>query len=215
MNDFSATALGVTQLPDGDLLRIHPGRSDPAFPVGVLGAGTGLGEAVLVPCDGRFHVLATEGGHGDFAPQDAEQTGLFQHLQEQFGHVSWERVLSGPGLVNIFTFLGGEPCDPAELAAMADSGDERARRAVRIFIDVYGSEAGNMALRLLGRGGIYIAGGIAARNPDWFTDGTFTNAYLRKGRFREVVGSIPVYVVMNPEAGLLGALAEARRIAGS
>lgn len=214
INDFHAVALGVPRLSESDLLTIHAGRRDPAAPMAILGAGTGLGEAVLIPCGESFHVLPTEGGHADFAPQDEEQARLFNHLHARFGHVSWERVLSGAGLVNIFTFLGGEEIEPARIAELASEGDPRARHTVELFVDIYGSEAGNMALRLLARNGVYLAGGIAAKNSHWFLDGSFVRAFLRKGRFRPVVDTIPVHLVMNEETALIGALAEARRIAG-
>jgi glucokinase len=212
INDFYAIALGVPLLGDGDLLSVHAGRRNRSGPIGILGAGTGLGEAIVTWTNGVHHVLPTEGGHADFAPQDAEQARLFLHLHERYGHVSWERLLSGMGLVNIFTFLGGDDIDPAEIAECATRGDDRARRAVAIFVDLYGAEAGNLALRVLASGGIYLAGGIAAKNLPWFTDGRFVQAFLRKGRFRELMETIPVDLIVNEEVGLLGAVEQARRL---
>jgi glucokinase len=125
--------------------------------------------------------------------------------------VSWERLVSGTGLVNIFTFLGGDEITPAEVAERADDGDAIAQRAFAIFVDIYGAEAGNMALRALARGGVYLAGGIAAKNIDRFTDGKFVEAFVRKGRFRDLASSIPVDLIVNEEVGLIGAVEGARR----
>lgn len=208
INDFHAVALGVPLLGDRDLVPIHPGQRDRTQPMAILGAGTGLGEAFLV----HSQVVTTEGGHQDFAPQDEEQLRLFLHLHKRYGHVSWERVVSGMGLVNIFTFLGGEETDAGEIAKLAARGDERARRAFEIFVDAYGAEAGNMALRVLARGGVFLAGGIAAKNVRWFTDGRFTEAFLRKGRFRGLMETIPVDLIVNEQVGLLGAAEGARRL---
>lgn len=208
INDFYAVALGVPLLGEDDLLPLQRAPRDPHAPIGILGAGTGLGQAILV----RGEVVPTEGGHQDFAPQDEEQARLFLELHRRYGHVSWERVCSGMGLKNIHTFLGGEALEAAEIAERADAGDPRALHAVGIFIDVYGAEAGNLALRVLARGGVFLAGGIAAKNQSWFTDGRFMEAFLRKGRFRDVVQSMPVDLIVNEEVGLLGAVYRARLI---
>jgi len=208
INDFHAIALGVPLLEGDDLIPLQAGDRERAQPMAILGAGTGLGEALIVGGE----VVTTEGGHGDFAPQDEEQTRLFLHLHSLYGHVSWERVVSGLGLVNIFTFLGGEEIDAAEISALAEQGDERARRAMAIFVDAYGAEAGNMGLRNLARGGVFLAGGIAAKNVPWFTDGKFIEAFRRKGRFRELMETIPVDLIVNEQVGLIGATAGARRL---
>jgi glucokinase len=211
INDFFAIALGVPLLSDRDLQPLHAGTRDRTAPLAILGAGTGLGEAIVTTHDGIHHVISTEGGHADFGPQDEEQARLFVHLHERHGHVSWERLLSGMGLVNILTFVGGEELDPAEIAARADAGEPLAARALAMFVDIYGAEAGNLALRVLARGGVFLAGGIAAKNARWFTDGKFIEAFLRKGRFRGLMESIPVDLIVNEEVGLLGALEQAKR----
>ena len=198
-------------LGEGDLLSLQEGQRDRTAPIGILGTGTGLGQAVLIHHAGEYHVIASEGGHGDFAPQDEEQTRLFLHLHKQYGHVSWERVASGMGLVNIFTFLGGQEIDGAAIAQLADDGDPRAEHTFELFLDICGAEAGNMALRILARGGIYLAGGIAAKNVERFTDGRFIEAFVRKGRFRALAESIPVDLILNEEVGLIGAAEGARR----
>ncbi|MFL6245628.1 MAG: glucokinase [Thermoanaerobaculia bacterium] len=213
INDFYAIGVGVPLLERGDLLSINEGERDQNAPIAILGAGTGLGEALVVNIGGSHHVIPGEGGHADFSPQDEEQTRLFLHLQNRYGHVSSERVISGMGLVNIFTFLGGEEIDPADIAERADDGDPLATRAFAMFVDAYGAEAGDVALRTLARGGVYLAGGIAAKNIRWFTDGAFVEAFTRKGRFDHVVRAIPVDLILNEEVGLIGAVEWARRVA--
>ena len=208
INDFYAVALGVPLLEERDLLSLHAGARDRRAPMAILGAGTGLGEAIVV---NAHDVIPTEGGHADFAPQDEEQARLFLYLRERHGHVSWERVLSGMGIVNIFTFLGGDEITPAEVADLAERGDGRASHAFEIFVDIYGAEAGNMALKVLARGGVYLAGGIAAKNVARFTDGKFVEAFLRKGRFRALLDTIPVDLIVNERVGLIGAVEGARR----
>lgn len=213
INDFYGIALGVTLLRSEDLVCLQSGTRDSAAPIAVLGAGTGLGEAFLIKHGDAYHVIASEGGHQDFAPQDEEQSRLFLHLHKQLGHVSWERVVSGMGLVNIFTFLTGEELEPVEIAERAERGEPDAVHAFEMFVDAYGAEAGNMALRVLARGGVYLAGGIAAKNVHAFTDGRFVEAFTRKGRFSDLMKTIPCDLIVNEDVGLLGALEAARRLA--
>jgi glucokinase len=210
INDFYAVALGVPILAPADFLILNAGTRVPFAPIAILGAGTGLGEANLVHDGVKWNVVPSEGGHADFAPQDEEQTQLFLALHAQYGHVSWERLLSGAGLVNIHNFVSGEekPYDetlPMEIAKALAAGDSVAVKTFAIFVDIYGAEAGNMALRLLARGGVYLAGGVAAKNIDQFTDGRFLDAFLRKGRFQHILAAIPVNLITNPKVGLLGA----------
>lgn len=212
VNDFFAIALGVPHLGPDDLLSLQLGTRDRHAPIGILGAGTGLGEAIVTWSNGSYHPVATEGGHADFAPQDEEQAELFLQLHRRYGHVSWERLVSGMGIVNIHAFLGGEELDPAEIAERAANGDATADHAFRIFVDLYGAEAGNLALKLLARGGIFLAGGIAAKNRERFTDGRFVEAFRRKGRFSALMESIPVDLIVNEEVGLIGAVEGARRL---
>ena len=217
INDFEAVALGVPLLADNDVVPLQKGNRVAGGPIGILGAGTGLGEAMVMYSGTHWNVIASEGGHGDFAPQDEEQTRLFLELHQKLGHVSWERLVSGMGLVNIHNFVTGvdreyDDVIPAEIASAYARGDEAARNTVRIFVDIYGAEAGNMALRVLARGGVFLAGGIAARNLEWFTDGRFIEAFLRKGRFEKMLRNIPVNLIANPRVGLIGATEMARRI---
>lgn len=218
VNDFFAVALGVPLLAAGDLLPLHEGKRVAGAPIAILGAGTGLGEANVVFHGERWQVIPSEGGHADFAPQDDVQADLFLALHSRFGHVSWERLLSGRGLLNIYNFLTGRSLEysesvPAEIAALAAGGDGAAKRTFEIFVDIYGAEAGNMALRVLARGGVFLAGGIAAKNVPHFTDGRFIEAFLRKGRFRSLLEEISVDLITNPNVGLIGAAEMARRVA--
>ena len=213
INDFYAVALGVPLLTPTERLSLNPGTRRPRDPIAILGAGTGLGQATLIWSAEHWNVIPSEGGHADFAPQDELQSRLFLSLLEKYGHVSWERLVSGMGLTNIFAFLGGGAADPTEVAALAAKGDARAMQTFAIFVDIYGAEAGNMALRVLARGGVFLAGGIAAKNVRYFTDGRFLAAFLRKGRFRELLAEIPVDLITNEKVGLLGAAEMARRAA--
>jgi glucokinase len=217
INDFYAVALGVPILAHADFIVLNAGTRVNFAPIAILGAGTGLGEANLVHDGMKWDVVPSEGGHADFAPQNEEQARLFLNLHAKYGHVSWERLLSGMGLVNIHNFLSGQdrPYDetlPKEIAKAFADGDQTAARTFAIFVDIYGAEAGNMALRLLARGGVYLAGGVAAKNIDRFTDGKFMDAFLRKGRFQNILAAIPVNLITNPKVGLLGAAEMAARL---
>ncbi|HEY3054402.1 MAG TPA: glucokinase [Thermoanaerobaculia bacterium] len=208
INDFYAIARGVPRLGPEDLVSLQQGKRDRAAPIGILGAGTGLGEAMVTFDRQEWIVIPSEGGHADFAPQDEEQMRLLSALQKKYGHVSWERLVSGMGLANIHAFLTGGDEEPARIAELAASGDESGVRTFRIFVDIYGSEAGNMALRVLARGGVFLAGGIAAKNRSFFTDGRFIKAFLRKGRFQELLREMPVDLIINEHVGLIGAALE-------
>lgn len=227
-NDFSAVAVGVPLLGPGDVVSLNAGDRNLDMPIGILGAGTGLGEAILVPEPPVWRVVPSEGGHADFAPIGETQIGILGYLTERYGRVSYERLLSGPGLVNIFSYLrdhefsgetgardltSDDESLPAELSRLAAAGDPLAKRTFEVFVDVYGAEAGNLALRVLARGGIYIAGGVAAKNAQHFTDGRFMNAFLAKGRFRDVMEQMPVDLITNAKVGLIGAVELAVRAA--
>lgn len=213
INDFYAVALGVPLLTPTERLSLNAGTRRPHDPIAILGAGTGLGQACLIWHAEQWNVIPSEGGHADYAPQDELQTRLLASLRTKYDHVSWERLLSGTGLVNILTFLGGNETDPGAIAALAGNNDPLAIQTFRIFADIYGAEAGNMALRVLARGGVFLAGGIAAKNTRFFTDGAFMEAFLRKGRFRELLAQIPVDLITDQKVGLRGAAEMARRVA--
>lgn len=212
VNDFYAIAVGVPLLTASDLVSLQTGQRDRTAPIGIVGAGTGLGEAIVAFHRDEWVVIPSEGGHADFAPQDDEQIRLLAALQKKYGgHVSFERLVSGMGLENTYEFLTGRSEDPARIAQLASSGVPEADRTFRIFADIYGAEAGNLALKVLARGGIFLAGGIAAKNQKYFTDGRFIDAFLRKGRFRDLMRTMPVDLIVNEQVGLIGAAAMAKR----
>ena len=229
INDFAAAGLGIEHLSDADLLTLQAGTPVEHADRVVVGAGTGLGVALLDWDDTYYEVHPSEAGHTDFAPVDALQDGLLAHLRRRFPRVSCERVLSGKGLTYIFDFLveSGAGAPTAELAQAVKMGDSArmisefglagrdvlAQQALDIFVAAYGSFAGNMALTMLAQGGVYIAGGIAPKIAPKLQDGSFIRAFTAKGRFYSFLESFPVHVVMNEHVGLYGALAEAARIA--
>jgi glucokinase len=194
----------------------------------LIAAGTGLGEALLI-WDGRRHlVVASEGGHADFAPRTDLEVDLLRFLQKEFGRVSSERVVSGPGLFNIYRFLRdtGHAPEPSWLGDRIASGDPSAVvsevglagghplcvQALDLFSALYGAEAGNLALTGLAVGGVYLGGGIAPKLSAKLTDGSFVTAFRDKGRFAELMASIPVSLVLEPRAALLGAAHVARAL---
>ena len=226
INDFAAAGLGISRLPAEDFAILQGGRPVEHGVRLVIGAGTGLGAGWLTWEGGRYVAHDSEAGHADFAPVDELQDKLLAYLRRDFGRVSCERVVSGPGLMRIFGFLretgAGDPSRSlldatrmrgdaaAVIGEFAMSGlDPLAVRALDLFVAAYGSFAGNLALAALAHGGVYIAGGIAARIGAKLQDGTFMRAFLNKGRFAELLATIPVNVVLNPEVGLYGALLEA------
>jgi glucokinase len=226
INDLEAWAWGIDVLAPEDFLVLQEGRPDPARPSALIAAGTGLGEAALIRGLSGSVAIASEGGHGDFAPNDLIQWELWRHLLKRFGHVSWERVLSGPGLVQVYEFLRGqgteaEPAwlseglrvqDPAAVitAAALEGKDPVCAQALDVFVSVYGAEAGNMALRFLAFGGVFLGGGIAPRILPRLQDRGFLEAFRSKGRMRPLLEEVPVKVALNERTALLGA---ARRAA--
>jgi glucokinase len=230
VNDLEANAWGLAALPDADFAVLQSGRPAPAGNAVVISAGTGLGQAGLV-WDGRLHrPVASEAGHADWAPQDELQIGLWRFLTAEVGHVSVERVLSGPGLHNIYRFLrdGQGLVEPGWLAeALAHEAPapviscvalegraEIAVRALALFVAIYGAEAGNLGLRMLATAGVYVGGGIAPRILPALQGRTFLDAFAGKGRLRPFLEQIPVRVVLNDRAALLGAARRAALGAG-
>ncbi|HID96846.1 MAG TPA: glucokinase [Thermodesulfobacteriaceae bacterium] len=220
INDFEAAAWGTLLVSGTDLVQIGGGHPVQDGPRAVLGAGTGLGQALVVPCQGGHQVLPGEGGHADFAPGNEKEVRLLKFLWRRFSHVSMERVLSGPGLVNIHRFLSSESVSrdnvadidshgkltPAEIARNAvEEIDTLCTEALTMFARIYGAEAGNLALRSLATGGVYVAGGIAPRILAVLERGDFRNAFEDKGRMRKFLRDIPVFVVTTGHLGLLGA----------
>lgn len=227
INDFEAVGLSLEGLKPEDLGVLQAGQPLPQAPRALIGAGSGLGTGWQVWNNGRYEVLPSEGGHTDFAPDTDLEYELLDFLRKRFGHVSWERVLSGPGLVNIFTFLRdikrmpvNEALREAPEAALAGAisraalahEDDTALQALDLFVSIYGRQAGNQALTLLTRGGVFVAGGIAPKIYEKLQDGRFISAFNDKGRFSAFMKDVPVYVIRNEGAGLLGAVIGAHRL---
>ncbi len=208
VNDFWAAARGVGALGPADVVQVGGGGPVQGAPVAVIGAGTGLGEALLV---GDL-VVPGEGGHADFGPGSAREARFAAWLLARDGRASWEQVLSGPGLVNLARFLYAERGEAAP--AWLDAPDAPAAVAERLpevaewFAELLGAEAGNAALRSLARGGVYVAGGIAPRLLPTLQAGGFRRRFAAKGPVGAAIADIPVYVVLHPALGLLGAARE-------
>ncbi len=225
INDLEATGWGIGALSSSDLVRLNNVVSISAVVKGnqaVIAAGTGLGEGGLYWDGTRHHVFASEGGHCDFAPEGDLQIELYKYLTVRFGgHVSCERVLSGPGLINIFDFLRdtgrGKPPDwliaemvESDAAATISNAALRGQcpmceQALNMFVSIFGAEAGNLALKLKATGGVFIAGGIAPKILPKLATPVFLEAFLSKGRLRNLMEIMPVQVITNDKLGLLGA----------
>lgn len=232
INDFSAIGYGVLELPPEDLHTLQAGEKQAQAPIAVLGAGTGLGEAYLIWQGDDYLVCASEGGHADFPARSELEFELLRYLFQKHGRISVERVVSGQGIRAIYQFLrdtgkgsaatpvgeavqawenGETSVDPAaQISQAALQGDDPlAIETMRIFVEAYGAEAGNLALKILPGGGVYVAGGIAAKILPLLDQGSFMQAFLDKGRLRSVLESVSVQVVTNPRVGLVGAAAYA------
>ncbi len=208
VNDFQAAAIGALRAPAEQRRILNPGATDDG-PCVVAGAGTGLGMAWFCQADSYTLPAATEGGHLDFAPGNERELALFRHLAARHGHVSYERILSGAGLVETFRFLANVDDDtlrPADIAARASGGDPLAVAAVRAFVGVFAAYAGNLALAFNPGGGIYLCGGLTIHLADWFEPTAFATRFADKGRMAEMVRRIPVYLVARHDVGLAGAL---------
>lgn len=224
INDFQALGYGIEGLSGTDVVALQAGREQPRAPRAVLGAGTGLGQGILFWHGSHYEAIATEGGHVDFAPTDALQQELLTHLAARFGRVSYERVLSGPGIVNVYSFLCDRAGCPVATASAVDPAaaiteaalagtDPIAVQTLALFVRIYGAQAGNVALGVLARGGVYIGGGIAPKILPALTNGEFMRAFRDKGRMGALLAEMPVRVITNPRVGLLGAMLVARRLA--
>lgn len=206
INDFQAVGHGLAALGPDDLLTLQPGRAREGAPRVVLGAGTGLGVAIALSGPQGEMVLASEGGHMDFAPSAEEDVELLRFLQRRHGrHVSWERVVSGAGLAAIYEHVSGEAVAPATVTERAEAGDAAAAEALLRFLRAYGTFAANLALAVLARGGVYLAGGIAPRILPWMRRPALLEAFHDMGRYRAMLQSVPLHVVTTPRVGLLGA----------
>jgi glucokinase len=221
INDLEANTYGIPALAPQEFLVLNAGEVGAVGNLAVISAGTGLGQAGAYWDGARHHPFAGEGGHADFAPQDPLQVELLLHLRAMLGRVSWERVVSGPGLHGIYRFLrdSGRGVEPPWLREAMGQGDppavvsaaglartsELCVRALDLFVALYGAAAGNLALTLKATGGVYVGGGIAPRIVDRMKDPIFMGAFLDKGRLRGMLERIPVRVILNDEAALLGA----------
>ena len=240
LNDLEALAFGVTVLEPGELKMLQRGVPHANGNAAVIAAGTGLGEAHLLNINGRFVPGASEGGHADFAARTPREIELLRELTRIYGRVSVESVLSGPGLVNVYQFThqsfgmspirifgvvppeflcpGVEPVsDPVELPAKIsrcalDRACDHCVEALEIFVGIYGAESGNIALRTVATAGVYVGGGIAPKILPALESGTFLDAFRAKEPMADYVATIPVAVILNPDAGLLGAAVHAQQM---
>src|SRR5947209_10241436 len=221
INDLEANAWGIAFLDPADLVSLNQVKGTPVGNQAVISAGTGLGEAGMYWDGTKHHVFACEGGHADFAPRNELETELLRYLRVRFGHVSYERIVSGPGLVNVFNFLrdterGVEPkwlademlhSDPAAAISRAaiDGKCGLSEQAIDLFVSIYGAEAGNLALKIMATGGIYLGGGIAPKMLPKLAGPLFMEGFLSKGRMQHLLEAIPVRVITNDKVALLGA----------
>jgi glucokinase len=225
INDFDAIGHGLALLAPADVVTLQRGEPIAHGNVALIGAGTGLGEAFLVWDGVRYRVQPSEGGHVNFAARDEIEWGVYAALQAEFGHVSYERVVSGPGLFHIYRYLasirGGveqqlvrdelRHDDPAAVIVRHGLAgtDHVCAQAVDVFTSLLGAQAGNLALTVLAAGGVYVAGGIAPRMVDKLGTGPFLRSFRDKGRLSGFVERIPVHVITNTDVGMLGAAAVA------
>ena len=235
INDFAAIGYGIFGLQEGEAATLQASPPDPTAPIAVIGAGTGLGEGFLIPDpDGIYRAFSSEGGHTDFAPQSDLEFQLLNYLREKnnLPRVSVERVASGTGIASIYQFFRdtnpreesaamagmyqiwareiGKKDKTVDLAAEVSKaalagGDFLCEQAMNLFITVYGAEAGNLALKILPFGGLYLAGGIAPKILPLLQQGAFMKAFCNKGRMRPLLEKVPVHVILNPKVGLIGA----------
>src|SRR5579883_402664 len=241
INDFEAVGYGILGLDkERDLHTLQVGALNPEAPIAILGAGTGLGEGFLIKRGEEYHVFPTEGGHTDFAPRNELEFQLLKYLLDKHDiqRVSVERVVSGMGIVSIYEFLrdrklavespeiaevvrtweqeAGQPeksVDPGAVIGKAalEKSDYLCEQTMQLFVEAYGAEAGNLALKLLPYGGLYVAGGIAPKILPLLQDGRFLLNFSQKGRMRRLLEDIPVHVVIDPQVGLIGAAIAATR----
>lgn len=205
INDFAGAALGVTTLKDDERVVLQAGEPLKDGVRLVVGAGTGLGMAILLPEGKHWRVLPSEGGHAGFAPVDELQARIWQSLQAEHGRVTWERVVSGPGLEAILRCLTGETTTAADIGARALAGEPMAHKAAEIFLTAYGAFAGDMALATLARGGVTLAGGIATKLLPLLRNGIFLEAFNAKAEHAALVRRMSLQVATCERLGLRGA----------
>ena len=221
INDLEANAYGISTLESGSFFILNEGAVEIKGNQALISAGTGLGEAGLY-FDGKVvHPFASEGGHADFGPRDNMEIELLKYLQSKYGHVSYERILSGHGFFELYLFyttiLGLPKCDRVEnrlkesdpSIIVSQEGvskrDETCFKAVDLFVSIYGAEAGNLALKLLATGGLYVGGGIAPKILERIKNGPFFSSFINKGRFEPLLKKIPVKIILEENTALKGA----------
>jgi glucokinase len=241
INDFAAVGYGISGLQKQDLHALQVGKPQPETPIGIIGAGTGLGQGFLIKQGNHYQVFPSEGGHADFAPRNEIEFQLLKYLlgKHDIQRVSVERVVSGMGIVAIYQFLrdrkfAAESPDIAKIVrtweqeagqeeksvdpgaaigtAALQGSDRLCEQTLQLFIEAYGAEAGNLALKLLPYGGLYIAGGIAPKILPLIQNSGFLLNFTQKGRMRPLLEEIPVYIILNPQVGLIGAALCAARL---
>jgi glucokinase len=228
LNDLEATALGLPTLREEDLLILHTGASNASGNAAIIAAGTGLGEAGLFWDGQRYQPFATEGGHASFSPGNDMEIALLRYLQQRHEHVSWERIVSGPGLINLHEFLcqyRGVPLpdwlqhemrqgDAAAAIANAalNERDDLCVETLDWFVRLYGAEAGNFALKIMSHGGLYLGGGIAPKILPRLQNEIFLNAFFNKGRMRPLLEAMPIKLIMNDRAALYGAALQVLKV---
>ena len=222
MNDLESTAYGMLYLPEDEFVHLNPTGRSVDGNCAIIAAGTGLGEAMLYHDGTQYHPIGSEGGHSDFAPLTPQQDELLKWMRNRYpGHVSFERILSGPGIYTLYEFLAesGFASEPISMLNIPEGKDRSAMvsecalkehnplcmEALRLFVEIYGAEAGNLALKTMSLGGVYIGGGIAPKILPVLTNNHFMNGFLSKGRFNEMLQGMQVKVALNPETALLGA----------
>ena len=232
VNDLVATAAAIPHLAPGELMNVYPGRPQKDQRVyAVVAPGTGLGHAFLYVDDGKYHVMASEGGHTAFAPGDDLQIELLNYLRKKFGHVSIERLICGPGLVNIYNFLRDTARapespevkqrmlseDPGAVIAQTalDASSPLSVQALDIFISILGAHCGNVVLMTMATAGLYLGGGIPPKIAKKFSDPKFLQAFRDKGRFAEVVDTTPINMIVDDHAAVVGAASVASQLLSS
>jgi glucokinase len=221
INDLEANAWGIATLGPEDVVSLNQVKGNPVGNQAVISAGTGLGEAGMYWDGSQHRIFATEGGHSDFAPRNELEIDLFRYLSGRYGHVSYERIVSGPGLVNVFHFLrdsgrGTEPqwltdemahTDPAAAISRAalDGACGLCEQALDLFVSVFAAEAGNLALKIMSTGGVYLGGGIAPKMLAKLSGPLFMHAFVGKGRMQPLLEAMPVKVITNDKTALMGA----------
>lgn len=222
LNDLEAIATAVPILPEEHLTQLNHANATPRGAIGVVAPGTGLGEAFLVWADGRYRAHPSEGGHVDFAPADEVQRALLAYLAPRMEHVSYERVCSGLGIPNLYAFfrdtnrysepvwlrdelVGANDQTPIIVRTAQENGAQICTATLELFIDILAREAGNLALKILATGGIYLGGGIPPRILQQLQESRFMEVFAAKGRFRNLLVDIPVFVIEEGQTALLGA----------